>query len=164
MKFSGNLFKGLVLAVVSLLGLTIYVVFRPIPETSHLVSNGEVVYSEIIDFGSSNLKATETYLNLPVGIDEVVRVLREKFPTALVRESASGPLFVIPQIHSGRVQLLDFPETLIVIRQGKLIRDRNRFFIKPNTDSRYSHLQIRDYRQTSALESAFKWLGIQIGT
>lgn len=134
-----------------------------IPELSFL-KRGQVVYSTHTQGAYRGLNATETFMNVAVSADEALAQVRKELPIAIQREeSDEGPYFLIPQVKGGRILLSEFPEQKIAIRPGKLVRVGARMMVLVGTGDKWSHIQIQDYRQPSALESAFNWLGDKIG-
>jgi len=134
-----------------------------VPESGFL-KRGQVVYSTHTQAAYRGLNATETFMNVPVSADEALTQVRKELPNAIQRdERDEGPYFLVPQMKDGRILLSEFPEQKIAIRPGKLVRVGARMMVLVGTGEKWSHIQIQDYRQPSALESAFNWLGDKIG-
>lgn len=133
-----------------------------VPQLS-VLENGEFVYSGKGNTKIAGLNTTETFMNVPMNWEEAVAKIRKELPTAIEREDANGPYFVVPQVHNGRVRLSEFPEQSITIRPGKLSRVGARMMVRFDTGDNWAHVQVQDFRQPSALESAFNWIGDKIG-
>lgn len=128
-----------------------------------LLEKGELVYSGRGNAKIAGLNTTETFMNVPMNWEDAVEKVRKELPTAIEREDSNGPYFVVPQVHNGRVRLSEFPEQSITIRPGKLSRVGARMMVRFDTGDTWAHVQVQDFRQPSALESAFNWIGDRIG-
>ncbi len=128
-----------------------------------ILEKGELVYQGKGDSAIAGLSSTDTFMNVPMNWEDVVEKVRKELPTAIEREGSSGPYFVVPQIRNGRVLLSEFPEQAITIRPGKLSRAGARMMVRLDTGDNWAHIQVQDFRQPSALESAFNWLEDRIG-
>lgn len=133
-----------------------------VPGLSFL-EKGEMVYSGKTVAKLAGLKATETFLNVPMNWENAVLNLKKEIPSAIERNDGSEPYFVVPQMKDGRVRLSEFPQQSITVRPGRLVRAGARMMVQIDTGSNWSHVQIQDFRQPSALESAFNWLGDRLG-
>lgn len=128
-----------------------------------ILEKGELVYRGKGDSAMAGLTSTDTFMNVSMNWEEAVEKVRKELPTAIEREDSSGPYFVVPQMRNGRVLLSEFPEQSITIRPGKLSRAGARMMVRLDTGDTWAHIQVQDYRQPSALESAFNWIEDRIG-
>ena len=127
------------------------------------LQKGEMVYSGKSASKLAGLSATETFLNVPMNWEDAVTKLKKEIPTAIEREDENGPYFVVPQVQRGRVRLAEFPEQSITVRPGRLMRVGARMMVRADSGGSWAHVQIQDFRQPSALESAFHWIGNRLG-
>ena len=125
--------------------------------------SGQVVYAGNTATRYPGLKATEYFMNVPQNWKEAVKQVRKELPQAIERTGEDEPYFVVPQIENGRVRLSEFPEQSITVRPGKLQRVGARMMVLVGTGQDWSHIEVQDFREPSALESAFNWLGTKLG-
>lgn len=126
------------------------------------LKQGETIYSSRIV--ASNAPVTESYTNLPIDSKEAIKRIRQELPNAIERHDSEGQLsFVLPQMEGGRVLITEFPIQAISVRPGRLVRFGNRILVSKGSTDKWSNVQVLDYREPSALESAVHWLGDQMG-
>jgi hypothetical protein len=134
------------------------------PSTSmSFLSGGEQIYSGKGVAKLAGISATQTFVNVPLNWEDAVARIKKEIPTAIERRDGDGPYFVVPQMRNGRVLLTEFPEQSITVRPGRVMRVGARMMVKADSGTEWAHIQIEDYRQPSALESAFNWLGDRLG-
>lgn len=154
---------GVGVALVALFGMVaVRMAQSELPGLSFL-KQGEMVYSGRTTAKLAGLKATETFLNVPLNWEEAVKKIKQEIPTAIERRDGDGPYFVVPQLQNGRVKLAEFPEQSITVRPGRLVRVGARMMVRADSGSDWSHVQIQDFHQPSVLESTFNWLGDRLG-
>ncbi len=154
---------GIVTAIAAIIGFAaLRVSSSTIPGISFL-AKGQVVYTGKAETKLAGLTATETFLNIPMNWEDAVQKVQREMPSAILREDGNGPYFVIPQTQNGRVLLSEFPQQSITVRPGKVMRVGARMMVGMDSGDTWAHVQIQDFRQPSALESAFNWLGDKIG-
>jgi hypothetical protein len=127
------------------------------------LQKGEVVYSGRTVASMAGLPATETFMNVPMNWEDAVAKVKKEIPSAIERQGEEGPYFVVPQYQNGRVRLTEFPEQSIAVRPGRLVRVGARMMVRADSGENWAHVEIQDFRQPSALESAFNWLGKKLG-
>jgi hypothetical protein len=128
-----------------------------------ILQKGEMVYSGKSASKLAGLSATETFLNVPMNWEDAVAKVKKEIPSAIERSDENGPYFVVPQTQNGRVRLAEFPEQSITVRPGRLLRVGARMMVRADSGDSWAHVQIQDFRQPSALESAFNWIGDRLG-
>jgi hypothetical protein len=111
----------------------------------------------------AGLPATETFMNVPMNWEDAVAKVKKEIPNAIERMGDEGPYFVVPQYKNGRIQLAEFPEQAIAVRPGRLMRVGARMMVRADSGENWAHVEIQDFRQPSVLESAFNWLGKELG-
>ena len=125
--------------------------------------NGETIYTGKSVAKLAGLTATETFINVPNNWETVVAKVKREIPIAIERRDEDGPYLVVPQTRHGRVMISEFPEQSITVRPGRLTRVGARMMVRADSGTDWAHVQIQDFRQPSALESAFNWLGDRLG-
>jgi hypothetical protein len=154
---------GIGVALLAIVGVVaVRMAQSALPGLSFL-KQGEVVYSGRTTAKLAGLKATETFMNVPLNWEDAVKKIKQEIPTAIERRDGDGPYFVVPQLHDGRVQLAAFPEQSITVRPGRLVRAGARMMVRADSGEGWSHVQIQDFHQPSVLESTFNWIGDRLG-
>lgn len=127
------------------------------------LQKGEMVYSGKTASKLAGLSTTESFLNVPMNWEDAVEKVKKELPSAIERSDENGPYFVVPQMQNGRIRLSEFPEQSITVRPGRLVRAGARMMVRADSGDSWAHVQIQDFRQPSALESAFNWIGDRLG-
>lgn len=127
--------------------------------------NAEVVYTGSHPIGKNRSMTTDMVANIPETLPNALRQIEEELPQAIRRNDGNeGTIsFAVPQFENGRMQIDEYPEQLIKIRPGRVIKKGSKLMVMNDTAKHWSHVEIADYRGPSALDSAFNWIGEKIG-
>ncbi len=126
--------------------------------------NGEIVYSGAGQDGHNRVRTTETVVNVPSVATRTIDLVQQELPSAIRRLEDDGTVsFVLPQFENGRMQITEYPEQAIQVKPGRVVRQGSKLFVMNEANTLWSHVEIKDFRQPSALESAMTWIGDRFG-
>jgi|GEM_PF-6459857 len=125
---------------------------------------GEIVYTGTSVDGHNRIRATDTLINVHAVADRAMELLRQEVPQAIQKVDEDGNVsFVLPQMEGGRMKIAEYPEQTIQVKPGRLVKDGSKIIVMNESAKVWSHVEIKDFRQPSAVESAMTWLGDRLG-